>query len=186
MQENGNNIEQVIVLIHEKIDKQLEEFKSSIQKELTDVENKIAQEMENIAIFETSLIERGIKYEKSLGVKILMGFHYCTFGISTLAFRIGYGLFFALPNYLINKAFNERRYNQFIDDQKDYIKRLMKSYSKSIKKNIENIKKLNLENARRLLGLLKSNCIETDEFWKDAKIQYIKIYNDYKSLKHLD
>jgi hypothetical protein len=62
----------------------------------------------------------------------------------------------------------------------------MKSYSKSIKKNIENFKKLNLENARRLLGLLKPNCIETDEFWKDAKTQYIKIYNDYKSLKHLD
>jgi hypothetical protein len=79
MQENGNNIEQVIVLIHEKIDKQLEEFKSSIQKELTDIENKIAQEMENIGISKTSLIERGIKYEKSLGVKILMGFHYCTF-----------------------------------------------------------------------------------------------------------
>ena len=79
MQENGNNIEQVIVLIDEKIDKQLEEFKSSRQKELTDVENKIAQEIENIGISETSLIERGIKYEKSLGVKILMGFHYYTF-----------------------------------------------------------------------------------------------------------
>ena len=119
MQENGNNIEQVIVLIDEKIDKQLEEFKSSIQKELTDVENKIAQEIENIGISETSLIEKGIKYEKSLGVKILMGFHYCTLWISTLAFGIGYGLFFVLPNYLINKAFDERRYNQFIDDQKD-------------------------------------------------------------------
>ena len=62
-----------------------------------------------------------------------MGFHYCTLEISTLAFGIGYGLFFALPNFLINKAFDERKYNLFIDDQKDYIKRLMKSYSKSIK-----------------------------------------------------
>ena len=44
---------------------------------------------------------------------------------------------------------------------------------------------MNLENAKRLLGLLKSNCIETDEFWKEAKTQYIKIYNNYKSLKHL-
>ena len=82
MQENGNNID-VAGNINPSIGfrsyKQLEEFKSSIQKELTDVENKIAQEIENIGISETSLIERGIKYEKSLGVKILMGFHYCTF-----------------------------------------------------------------------------------------------------------
>ena len=87
---------------------------------------------------------------------------------------------------MINKVLDNRRYDQFIDEQKDYINRLMKSYSKSIKKNIEKFKKLSLENARRLLGLLKSNNIETDDFWKDAKKQYIKIYSDYKSLKHLD
>jgi predicted Zn-dependent protease with MMP-like domain len=182
MQENGNNVEQVIVLINGKIDKKLTEFKNSIQNELTDVETKIAKEMESIGISETSLIEREVKFERSLGRKILLGFHLCTLGIST----IGYGLLYALPNYLINKVLDNRRYDQFIDGQKDYINRLMKSYSKSIKKNIEKFKKLSLENARRLLGLLKSNNIETDDFWKEAKKQYIKIYSDYKSLKHLD
>ena len=186
MQENGNNVEQVIVLINEKIDKKLTEFKNSIQNELTDVETKIAKEMESIGISETSLIERKVKFERSLGREILLGFHWCTLGISTLVFGIGYGLLYALPNYLINKALDNRRYDQFIDEQKDYINRLMKSYSKSIKKNIEKFKKLSLENARRLLGLLKSNNIETDDFWKEAKKQYIKIYSDYKSLNHLD
>jgi len=184
MQENDNNVEQVISLINGKIDKQLDEFKSSIQNELTDVETKIAKEMESIGISETSLIERGIKYELSLRKKILM--LVLTNPILTITFGIGYGLLYALPNYLINKAFDGRKYNQFIDDQKDYINRLMKSYSNSIKKNIEKFKKLSFENAKRLLGLLKSNSIETDEFWKEAKKQYIKIYNDYKILKHLD
>ena len=186
MQENGNNVEQVIVLINGKIDTKLEEFKKSIQNELTNVENKIAKEMETIGISETSLIEKGVKFEKSLGYKILLGINFCTLGIAPIALGIGYGLLYALPNYLINKAFDNRRYNQFIDEQKDYINRLMKSYSKSIKKNIEKFKKLSLENARRLLGVLKSNNIETDEYWKEAKKQYNKIYNDYKSLKHLD
>ena len=142
--------------------------------------------MESIGISETSLIEREIKHEKSLGLKIFLGFHYCTLGISTIVFGITSGLLYYLPNYLINKAFDGRKYNQFIDEQKDYINRLMKSYSNSIKKNIEKFKKLSFENAKRLLGLLKSNSIETDEFWKEAKKQYIKIYNDYKILKHLD
>ena len=114
-----------------------------------------------------------------------MGFHYCTFGLATIAFGIGYGLLYALPNYLINKAFDYRKYKQFIDEEKEYLNKLMKSYSNSIKKNLEKFKKLSF-NAKRLLGLLESNNIETDEFWKEAKEQYIKIYNDYKSLKHLD
>jgi len=186
MQENENNVEQVISLINEKIDKKLNEFKESIQNELRDVENKIAKEMENIGISETFLIEKEVKFERSLFKKILLGFHICTAGLSTLAFGIGYGLLYALPNYLINKAFDYRRYNQFIDEQKDYINKVMKAYSKSIQKSIEKFKKLNLENEKRLLGLLESNIIETDEFWKQAKEQYIKIYTEYKNLKHLD
>ena len=186
MQENGNNIEQVIFLINEKINKKIEEFRKSIQEELTGLETKIAKEMTNIGISETSLIDREIKYEETLGVKILMGFHYCTFGLTTIAFGIGYGLLYALPNFLINKAFDDRKYKQFIDEEKEYLNKLMKSYSNSIKKNLEKFKKLSFENANRLLGLLESNSIETDEFWKEAKEQYIKIYNDYKSLKHLD
>ena len=62
MQENGNNIEQVIFLINEKINKKIEEFKKSIQEELTGLETKIAKEMTNIGISETSLIDREIKY----------------------------------------------------------------------------------------------------------------------------
>ena len=186
MQENENNVEQVIFLIDGKIDQQIEEFKDSIKVELTKVENKIAEEMINIGISEASILEREIKYEKSLGMKILLGFNYCTLGISTVVFGIGYGLLYALPNYLINKVKEERKFNQYIDEQKEYLNNLMKSYSNSIKKNLEKFKKMSFENAKRLLGLLESNSIETNDYWKEAKEKYIIIYNDYKNLKHLD
>ena len=114
-----------------------------------------------------------------------MGFHYCTFGISTIVFGIGYDLFYALPNYIINKAMDQRKFNQFIDETTEYVENFMKSYSISIEKNIKKFKELTFENAKRLLGLLESNSIQTDDFWKEAKRQYQEIYNDYKKIKNL-
>ena len=185
MEENGNNIDQVILLVAEKVDAQISNFKFAIELELSNIENKIAGEMKNLGISETSLINKEIEFQKSLGVKILMGFHYCTFGISTIVFGIGYGLFYALPNYIINKAMDQRKFNQFIDETTEYVENFMKSYSISIEKNIKKFKELTFENAKRLLGLLESNSIQTDDFWKEAKRQYQEIYNDYKKIKNL-
>ena len=185
MEENGNNIDQTILLVEKKVDEKISNFKNDIYLDLTNIENKIAEEMKNLGISETSLINKEIEFEKSLGVKILIGFHYCTLGISTLAFGIGYGLLYALPNYIINKALDQRKFNQFIDETKEYVKKIMKSYSISIKKNIKKFKELTFENAKRLLGLLESNSIQTDDFWNEAKKQYQEIYNDYKKIKNL-
>ena len=118
--------------------------------------------------------------------KYLNYLFFCTLGLSGYLFCIGGGLFYYLPNFLINKFKKERKFNQFIDSNKEYVNNLMKSYSNSIKKNLEKFKKLSFENAKRLLGLLKSNSIEVDDYWKEAKKKYIKLYNDYKSLKHLE
>ena len=56
-------------------------------------------------------------------------------------------------------------------------------FSNSIKKAIKKYKALSLENAKRLLGLLEANNIETDDFWKEAKKEYIEIYNEFENYK---
>ena len=186
MQENENNVDQVIKLLDEKINEKIKGFEKEINDELINIENKIGDEMKNIGISESSLINKDITYERSLGMKIFIGFHYCTFGLSTLLFCIGGGLFYYLPNFLINKFKKERKFNQFIDSNKEYANNLMKSYSNSINKNIKKFKKLSVENAKRLLGLLESNNIETDDYWKQTKEQYLNIYDEYQKIIKLN
>ena len=186
MEENENNVEQTIDLIDKKIGNEISLFKEEIEKELSKLENKIAKLMVNIGISETGLIDKKIIIEKSLGLKILTGIHYCTLGIGTLVFGIGYGLFYALPNFMINKINKKRKFNQFIDERKEYIENLMSSYSNSIKRNIKKFQNYSLENAKRLLGLLKANSIETDLFWAQAKKEYLIIFNNYKEIYDLE
>lgn len=180
MQENENNVEEVIKLINKRIDDQIKDFEKEMDDELINIENKIGCEMENIGISETSLINKKITYERSLGMKIFIVFHYCTLGLDSLLFCIGSGLFYYLPNFIINKFKKERKFNQFIDENKEYVNIIMKSYSNSIKNNMKKFKKLSVENAKRLLGLLESNNIETDDYWKQTKEQYLNIYNEYQ------
>ena len=187
MEENENNVEQTIDLINKKIDKEIIDlFKEEITKELSNVENKIVEQMKNIGISETGLIDKNINIEKSLGYKIFLGFHYCTLRIGTIVFGIGYGLLCALPNFVVNKFNDKRKFNQFINDKKIYVEKIMKSYSYSIKKNIKKFKNYSLENVKRLLGLLKTRSIQTDEFWKYANKEYLIIFSNYKEIYNLE
>ena len=186
MEENGNKVDETISLINEKVNLKIENFKREIASELSKIEYKVAREMENLGISETSLLDREIIFKKSLGYKIFQGLHYCTLGLSTIAIGIGVGLFYLLPNYLINKAFDKRKFNQFIDENKEWVENYMNSYSSSIKNNLKKFEKLSFENAKRLLGLLESNSIKTDDFWKEAKDLYLIIYNQYKKIKDLN
>ena len=183
MQENEKIVDNVINLLNDKIEALIQSFKEEINKELLDLENKIGKQMEGLGISETSLIDKNIEYKSSLGIKILLGIHICTFGLGTLALGIGLGLFYALPNFIINKMNDLRKFNQFLDEKKERVEYIMKSYSNSIKKAIKKQKALSLENAKRLLGLLEANNIETDDFWKEAKEEYIEIYNEFEKYK---
>ena len=186
MEENGNNVEQTIKLIYKKIDNEIDLFKEEIAKEISNIEIKISKQMISIGISETGLIDRSIKIEKSLGMKILMGIHYCTLGIGSSIIALGYGLFYALPNFVINKFNDKRKFDQFINEGKEYVENLMISYSHSIAKNIKKFKNYSLENAKRLLGLLEASGIQTDQFWRQAKEEYLIIFNNYKEIYNLE
>ena len=141
--------------------------------------------MEIIGISETGLIDKKIEFERSLGKKILLGVHICvhicTLGVGTAIFFLGYGIY-TLSNFVLNKFNDERKFNQFINEKKEYVETLMKSYLNSIEKNIKKFKELSIENAKRLLGLLKASSIEVDDFWRKAKDEYIMIFDMYKKI----
>ena len=94
MQENGNNIDKTIELVKEKISQKRELFREEISKEIYNLEKKIGDQMKNIGISETGLINKEITFQKSLANKILLGVHYCTLGLGTLAIALTVGLFY--------------------------------------------------------------------------------------------
>ena len=140
--------------------------------------------MKNIGLFETSIINRKIEYKKSLGQKIFIGTHYLTIGLSTLVIGLTYGLFWVLPNYIINKFKYEKKFNEFIDELIEVNERTFNGYSDSIKKNINKFKHLTIENSKRLLGLKKAHSMGMDDLWREAKGIYEPILSKYKELRN--
>ena len=184
MQENSDDINEVIDLINKKIIQQMDDFQKAIDEEILKLEEDIGKLMKGIGITETGIINKEIRYKKTLFDKIIIGIHYATFGIGTFVYEIARGLFYELPNWIINKfKDDQRKYNQFLDDEKDSIKRIMDSYLTSTKENIKKYKELTVKNAERFLGLSKAATIAADDFWKEAMNKYLEIYEEYKNMK---
>ena len=186
IQENNNDIDLLINLINTKLKKELNSFISEIEIELTQIESKIGEQMKQIGLTETGVIDHKLKRKDSFQEKFLLGLSFATFGIGTIVFGIGYGLFYALPNKIMNQINQKRKFNQFINDRKKYIEDYMNNISSSIEKSINKFKNISIENAKRLLGLVEANKFETDDFWKESKEKYLLIFNNYKKIKNLN
>ena len=186
IQENNNDIDLLINLINTKLKKELNSFISEIEIELTQIESKIGEQMKQIGLTETGVIDHKLKRKDSFQEKFLLGLSFATFGIGTIVFGIGYGLFYALPNKIMNQINQKRKFNQFINDRKKYIEEYMNNISSSIEKSINKFKNISIENAKRLLGLVEANKFETDDFWKESKEKYLLIFNNYKNIKNLN
>ena len=183
MQENSDDINKVIDLINKEINQQMDDFQKDIDKEILKLEEDIGKLMKGIGITETGIINKKIRYKKTLFEKIMIGISFATFGIGAFVYAITRGLFYELPNWIINEIKDQRKYNQFLDDEKDRIKRIMDSYLTSTKENIKKYKELTVKNAERFLGLSKAATIAADDFWKEAMNKYLEIYEEYKNMK---
>ena len=183
MQENSDNINEVIDLINKKIIQKMDDFQKAIDEEILKLEEDIGKLMKGIGITETGIINKEIRYKKTLFEKIMIGISFATFGVGAFVYAIGRGLFYELPNWIINIFKDQRKYNQFLDDKKDRIKRIMDSYLTSTKENIKKYKELTVKNTERFLGLSKAATIAEDDFWKEAKNKYLEIYEEYTNMK---
>ena len=186
MEENLNDVDKVTELLEAKITILIEKFREEFDKELSKIEIKIGEQMENLGLSETGIINREMGSTSSLRYKIFIVGALCLACVSPLSFimlALGKGLFYSFPNYIINKIYTKRKFNNFIDEKKEYIEKLMNCYLISTDENINKFKELTIHNAKRLLGLLKASSIDIDEYWEKAKKEYIKIYEYYEKIK---
>ena len=192
MQENENNVEKIINLINSQIKDFLEFFLFEINEKLSILEIEIVKQMQIVGIYDEEkpknkmLKNNNNKEEKlAIGSKILIGVSIGVLVIIGSPFITGYELFYTLPNYIINKFNDKRKFDIYISEKKKELENKMIFYEDLVNSKINSYKKLTLEKGKRLLGLLEANSIEVDEIWEDAKKEYLNIYNDYKNIKNL-
>ena len=178
MADNNNDIDKVISVVECQINATKQNLKNQLDAEIKKIESKIIEQLKSIGFSESkSSIDKNIERIYSTKIKVF----FATLGIGALA----YGLFYSLPTFIINKFKDKRKFISFLDDMKQDVERELQSISISIDKNFKSYKAINMKNARRLLGLLKAGNIKTDNYWKEAKEEYLKIFNDYKKIKNI-
>ena len=178
MKKYNNNVDKVISEVECHINGTKENLKKQLDTEIKDVESKIVEQLKSIGFSESkNYIDKNIEKVYSTKIK----FFFATLGIGAVA----YGLFYSLPTFIINKFKDKRKFESFLDDMKQDIENELESISLSIEKNFNSYKRINMKNARRLLGLIEAGNIKTDNYWKEAKEEYLKIFNDYKKIKNI-
>ena len=124
-------------------------------------------------------INKDISTSLSTKEKLLVSISFATFGVGAVV----YGLFYALPNMIINAVSEERRFQQFCEEIEEKIVNDFQMIRDSIDNNIKSYKKIVINNIRRFYGVLQAGNIKNDEYWKDAKEIYQNIYNNFQILQ---
>ena len=125
-------------------------------------------------------IKKNVSSSLSSKDKFLVTFSFCTLGIGAIA----YGLFYKLPNLIINAVKEERKFQQYLEEIEEDIENEFQSIKDSIENNIKSYKNIVTKNIKRFYGVIKAGKIKNDEYWKNAKEKYKIIYNKYKSIKN--
>ena len=179
MEENNNDINKIIKVLDYKINENMGKFQNLLYDELNKLENNIGDELNKIG---TEMIEINKNVSSSLSTKekLLVSIAFCTFGVGAIV----YGLFYKLPNLIINAVSQERKFQQFLEGIEEDIKNEFLSIKDSIENNISSYKDIVTKNIIRFFELIKAGNIKNDENWKNAKEKYQIIYNKFKSIKN--
>ena len=179
MKVNNNNVNKIIENLDYKINENMRNFKILLYNELIKLEKNIGDELNKIG---TEMIEINKNVSSSLSAKekLLVSITFCTFGVGAIV----YGLFYKLPNLIINAVSQERKFQQFLEGIEEDIKNEFLNIKDSIENNISSYKDIVTKNIIRFFELIKAGNIKNDENWKNAKEKYQIIYNKFKSLKN--
>ena len=180
MKKNNNNVNKIIESLDYKINEEMKSFKYLLVEALNKLEKNIGDELNKIGT-EMIEIKKNVSSSLSSRDKFLVTFSFCTLGIGAIA----YGLFYKLPNLIINAVNEERKFQQYLEEIEVDIKNEFLSIKDSIENNIKSYKNIVTKNIKRFYGVIKAGKIKNDEYWKNAKEKYEIIYNKYKSIKNL-
>jgi hypothetical protein len=177
MKENNNDVNKIIGNLDFKITEEMRSFKQILLDELNKLEKNIGDELNKIG---TEMIEINKNVSSSLSTKekVLVSISFCTLGLGALA----YGLFYKLPNLIINAVLEERKFQQYLEGIEEDIKNEFQSIKDSIENNIKSYKNIVIKNITRFYEVIKAGKIKNDENWKNAKEKYQIINNKYKSI----
>ena len=178
MKNNNNDVNQIIKTLERNINEEMIAFKKYLIDELNKLEKNIGDELNKIGT-EMISINKSVKSSLSAKEKLFYSISFCTLGIGAVA----YGLFYKLPNLIINAISDERKFQQFIEEIEEDIKNEFQGFKESIENNIKSYKNRVTQNIERFYGIIKAGKIKNDDNWKNAKEKYQIIYNKYKSLK---
>jgi len=197
MQQNGNDLNKVISIINRELLSKYTEVNNIINEEITNLEIKIVQEIQNSGVDEREEEDRnnsiyegipgeGKKYDDKLSLpkKILLGVSIGVGLTFILPFYGAYELFYDLPCSIKNKINKKGAFLAFINGKKKDLENKMENYKKYLNKNIEEMRKISINNVNKLYGLLESTNIEIDDFWIEAKEVYTNLFNLYIEIKN--
>jgi len=178
MIKNNNDINKIMESLENRIKNEIISIKKLLVEELNYLEKNIGDELNKIGT-EMISINKNIAISLSSKDKLLVSISFCTFGVGAVV----YGLFYKLPNFIINAVSEERKFQKFLEKIEEEIIYGFQNIIESIENNIKSYKNIVTKNIKRLDGIIKGGNIENDEYWKNAKDKYIIIYNNYKALK---
>ena len=180
MKTYDKDINKIIEFLEYTINEEMNNFKNYLQKALKELEKNIGDELNKIGT-EMISINKNVESFITLSTKekFIVSISFCTFGVGAVV----YGLFYALPNMIINAISEERKFQQFLEEIEENIIVEFQNIKDSIENNIKSYKNIVTKNIIRFYGVIQAGNIENDEYWKDAKEKYQIIYSNYKSLK---
>ena len=180
MKENNNDVNKIIDNLEYKINIEMDAFKKYLIDELNRLEKNIGDELNKIGT-EMVSINKNVANSLSPRNKFIVSLTFCTLGIGAVA----YGLFYKLPNLIINAVLEERKFQQFLEEIEEDIKNEFENIREQMENNIKSYKNIVTKNIKRYYGVIKAGKIKNDEYWKIAKEKYQIIYNNYISLKNI-
>ena len=178
MKKNNKNLDKIIEDAEIRVNKEMNNFKNILNKALNKLEKNIGDELNRIGT-EMVSINKDISISFSTKEKLLVSISFATFGVGAIV----YGLFYALPNMIMNVVSEERRFQQFCEEIEEKIVSEFQTTKDSIDNNIMSYKKIVIKNIRRFYGVIQAGNVKNDEYWKDAKEIYQILYNNFQILK---
>ena len=178
MEENNKDVNKIIEYLENKLEKEMNSFKNLLVDELNNLEKNVGDELNKIGS-EMISINKEVANSLSTKEKLLVSISFCTLGVGAVV----YGLFYKLPNLIINAVSEERKFQQFLEEIEEKIVKEFQNIKDSIDNNIKSYKKIVTKNIMTLDGVIKVGNIQNDEYWKNAKEKYLIIYNNFKTLE---
>ena len=178
MEKYNKDVNKIIESLENKLEKEMISFKNLLVDELNILEKNIGDELNKIGS-EMISINKEVANSFSTKEKLFVSISFCTLGVGAVV----YGLFYKLPNLIINAVSEERKFQQFLEEIEEKIVNEFQNIKDSIDNNIKSYKSIVTKNIMTLDGVIKVGNIQNDEYWKNAKENYLVIYNNFKTLE---